>query len=121
MPEAVMCQLFSHFAILVKDLAFGKVMARVSKEVRAKPQHKLVQELKEIQSREAGSPFARVEAMEVKLSSLDSVRRFCASFNERNEPLHFLILNAGVMGANSERETTEDGLEQHFQASQISQ
>ena len=76
-----------------------------------------MQELKQIQIRKAGKEFARVKAMEVKLSSLNSVRKFCASFNARHEPLHFLILNAGVMGANSKRETTEDGLEQHFQAS----
>ncbi len=75
-----------------------------------------MQELRELQAQELGRPHADVEAMEVKLSSLDSVRNFCAAYNNRNEPLHFLILNAGIMGADSIRKTTEDGLEEHFQA-----
>ena len=54
--------------------------------------------------------------MEVSLSSLSSVRRFCKAFNARNEPLHFLILNAGVFSEDSTRRVTEDGLEEHFQA-----
>lgn len=80
-----------------------------------------LQELRELQMREAGKEFAKVQAMEVSLSSLDSVRKFCAAYNKRKEPLHFLILNAGVMGADSVRRTTEDGFEQHFQASNMLQ
>ena len=56
--------------------------------------------------------------MEIELDSLKSVRSFCAAFNERDQPLHFLILNAGIMATESERRITEDGLEEHFQARQ---
>lgn len=53
--------------------------------------------------------------MEVSLSSLGSVKRFCEAFNQRNEPLHYLILNAGVMSRDGQRRVTQDGFEEHFQ------
>ncbi|XP_048421555.1 short-chain dehydrogenase TIC 32, chloroplastic-like isoform X2 [Pyrus x bretschneideri] len=43
-------------------------------------------------------PSAKVDAMELDLSSLSSVRKFASDFNSAGLPLNILINNAGVMG-----------------------
>ncbi|KAM1020815.1 hypothetical protein PS2_041696 [Malus domestica] len=43
-------------------------------------------------------PSAKVDAMELDLSSLSSVRKFASDFNSSGLPLNILINNAGVMG-----------------------
>ncbi|KAM1126789.1 hypothetical protein ACFX13_042718 [Malus domestica] len=43
-------------------------------------------------------PTAKVDAMELDLSSLSSVRKFASDFNSSGLPLNILINNAGVMG-----------------------
>jgi NAD(P)-dependent dehydrogenase (short-subunit alcohol dehydrogenase family) len=55
------------------------------------------------------SPAARVEAMELDLASLASVRSFAEAFAARGEALHGLINNAGVMAL--PRRRTADGFE----------
>lgn len=57
----------------------------------------------------AAAPAARVEAMDLDLASLASVRRFAESFLGRPGPLHLLINNAGLIA--SPRRTTADGFE----------
>ncbi|XP_075492675.1 short-chain dehydrogenase TIC 32, chloroplastic-like [Primulina tabacum] len=42
-------------------------------------------------------PNARVDAMELDLSSIASIRKFASKFNSLNLPLNILINNAGVM------------------------
>ncbi|XP_073064310.1 short-chain dehydrogenase TIC 32, chloroplastic-like [Primulina eburnea] len=42
-------------------------------------------------------PDARVDAMELDLSSIASIRKFASKFNSLNLPLNILINNAGVM------------------------
>ncbi|KAG6649856.1 short-chain dehydrogenase TIC 32, chloroplastic-like [Carya illinoinensis] len=42
-------------------------------------------------------PVAKVEAMELDLSSMASVRKFASNFNSSGLPLNILINNAGVM------------------------
>ncbi|XP_062120368.1 short-chain dehydrogenase TIC 32, chloroplastic-like isoform X2 [Humulus lupulus] len=42
-------------------------------------------------------PTAKVDAMELDLSSLSSVRKFASDFKSSNRPLNILINNAGVM------------------------
>lgn len=57
---------------------------------------------------------AKVEVMQLDLESLHSVKQFAKQFNARQQPLHLLICNAGIM-APPERLTTTDGCEQQFQ------
>jgi retinol dehydrogenase-12 len=45
----------------------------------------------------AADPDARVEAMALDLSDLDSVRAFAAAFKAKHSALHGLVNNAGVM------------------------
>ncbi|MED6122970.1 Short-chain dehydrogenase TIC 32, chloroplastic [Stylosanthes scabra] len=42
-------------------------------------------------------PSAQVDAMELDLSSLDSVKKFASQFNSSGLPLNILINNAGIM------------------------
>nr|XP_043635888.1 short-chain dehydrogenase TIC 32, chloroplastic-like [Erigeron canadensis] len=42
-------------------------------------------------------PTAKVEAMELDLSSMTSVRNFASNFNASGQPLNLLINNAGIM------------------------
>ncbi|KAL3524295.1 hypothetical protein ACH5RR_017129 [Cinchona calisaya] len=44
-------------------------------------------------------PAAKVDAMELDLSSLASVRKFASEFNSSGRPLNILINNAGIMAA----------------------
>jgi NAD(P)-dependent dehydrogenase (short-subunit alcohol dehydrogenase family) len=55
----------------------------------------------------------KVEAIELDLSSLSSVRSFVDKFKAKNLPLHILINNAGVNGG-ATRRTTSDGFELFF-------
>jgi hypothetical protein len=57
----------------------------------------------------AESPRASVEAMELDLTSLASVRAFAAEFRARRGSLHTLVNNAGVMALPQRR--TIDGFE----------
>ncbi|XP_057952837.1 short-chain dehydrogenase TIC 32, chloroplastic-like isoform X2 [Malania oleifera] len=43
-------------------------------------------------------PNAKIEALELDLSSLASVRKFASDFNSLGVPLNILINNAGIMG-----------------------
>lgn len=58
------------------------------------------------------NPNAKVDVMELDLSSLNSVSRFAASFKSLDRPLNILINNAGIMGCPFE--LSEDGIELHF-------
>lgn len=58
--------------------------------------------------RETGNPC--IEVLPVNLASLASVATFAENLLERGEPLALLMNNAGTM--ETERRTTEDGLEQ---------
>ncbi|KAL5567966.1 hypothetical protein UlMin_024541 [Ulmus minor] len=42
-------------------------------------------------------PSAKVDAMELDLSSLSSVRKFASDFNSSGRPLNILVNNAGIM------------------------
>jgi len=59
------------------------------------------------------SPSKKVEAMELDLSSLESIRSFVSDFKAKDIPLHILINNAGVVGGQT-RKTTKDGFEMSF-------
>lgn len=58
------------------------------------------------------NPNAKVDVMELDVSSLNSVRRFAASFKSLDQPLNILINNAGIMGCPFQ--LSEDGIELHF-------
>jgi len=60
----------------------------------------------------ADAPTASLEAMELDLGSLDSVRAFGAAFIGSHERLDALLNNAGVM--NTPKGTTKDGFETQF-------
>ncbi|CAL4150922.1 unnamed protein product, partial [Meganyctiphanes norvegica] len=63
-------------------------------------------------------PNAKCEAMEIDLSSLESVRTFSHTFALKYNCLHMLILNAGVFGL--PYTITNDGLEAIFQINYLS-
>eukprot|EP00871_Galdieria_phlegrea_P002483 jgi/Galph1/3235/GphlegSOOS_G1913.1 len=54
----------------------------------------------------------RLVVLELDLSSTNSVRSFVRKFESLQVPLHYLILNAGVMGG--PLAFTQDGVELHF-------
>src|ERR1019366_10785256 len=60
----------------------------------------------------ASSPGAKVEAMELDLSNLASVRGFADAFHRGHPTLHVLCNNAGVMAMPYRR--TVDGFEMQF-------
>jgi len=53
-----------------------------------------------------------ITAMEVDLASFESIREFAEQFNQLNIPLHYLILNAGIMACPFAK--TKDGFESQF-------
>ncbi|XP_027116958.1 short-chain dehydrogenase TIC 32, chloroplastic isoform X2 [Coffea arabica] len=57
-------------------------------------------------------PAAKVDVMELDLSSLASVRKFAAGFTSSGRPLNILINNAGVMG--TPFTLSKDNIELHF-------
>ncbi|KAK3157067.1 hypothetical protein QOZ80_2AG0115700 [Eleusine coracana subsp. coracana] len=57
-------------------------------------------------------PEAKVDVLELDLSSMASVRTFASKFDSLNLPLNILVNNAGVMTRNCSRSC--DGLELHF-------
>jgi len=59
------------------------------------------------------NPNAQIEAMQLDLNSLKSVRSFGAAFIAKKLPLHILICNAGIMAV-KERTLTEEKLESQF-------
>jgi len=58
----------------------------------------------------AATSADRIEAIDLDLSSLDSVRECAAAFLAKQIPLHVLVLNAGVMAPEC-RKTTKEGFE----------
>ncbi|CBI22694.3 unnamed protein product, partial [Vitis vinifera] len=44
-------------------------------------------------------PTAKVDVMELNLSSMESVRKFGSEYNSSSIPLNLLITNAGIMAA----------------------
>jgi NAD(P)-dependent dehydrogenase (short-subunit alcohol dehydrogenase family) len=57
-------------------------------------------------------PEASIEVMQLDLASLASVRAFAEAFKSKNDSLHILVNNAGVMA--TPRRTTADGFELQF-------
>ncbi|MBX7190451.1 MAG: SDR family oxidoreductase [Sandaracinaceae bacterium] len=55
-------------------------------------------------------PDADVDAMEIDLASVSSVRDFARAFRATRSPLHLLVLNAGLIAPETLR-TTDEGLE----------
>jgi len=60
----------------------------------------------------ASNPGAKVEVMELDLSSLASIRRFADAFHQSHRTLRALVNNAGVMALPYRK--TEDGFEMQF-------
>ncbi|CAL4915419.1 unnamed protein product [Urochloa decumbens] len=65
----------------------------------------------------ASIPGARIDVLEMDLSSMASVRRFASEFESLNLPLNILINNAGIMTRNCT--CSCDGLELHFATNHI--
>ena len=57
-------------------------------------------------------PSAKIDVLELDLSSFDSVRKCAAAFNNNNDRLDILFLNAGV--AALEPQKTKEGYEYQF-------
>ncbi|KAJ3689810.1 hypothetical protein LUZ61_018974 [Rhynchospora tenuis] len=62
-------------------------------------------------------PSAKIDVMELDLSSMASVRKFAWEFNSSNLPLNILINNAGIMAAPFA--LSQDGLELQFATNHI--
>eukprot|EP00850_Spirogloea_muscicola_P006636 SM000032S12020 [mRNA] locus=s32:22240:24567:+ [translate_table: standard] len=54
------------------------------------------------------------EVLELDLSSFESVRAFARVIEERKQPLHVLINNAGILSLGGKRKIGESGLEEHI-------
>ncbi|WOK94875.1 hypothetical protein Cni_G03580 [Canna indica] len=57
-------------------------------------------------------PSAKVDVMELDLTSMESVKKFASEFKSRSLPLNILINNAGVMA--TPFELSKDGIELQF-------
>nr|XP_027109629.1 short-chain dehydrogenase TIC 32, chloroplastic-like isoform X3 [Coffea arabica] len=80
-----------HVTIAVRNMAAGqKVREAIVKEI----------------------PEAKIDVMELDLSSMASVRRFAAEFNSLGHPLNILINNAGIMG--TPFKLSQDNIELQF-------
>ncbi|CAL9172882.1 unnamed protein product [Musa hybrid cultivar] len=62
-------------------------------------------------------PAAEVDAMELDLTSMASVRKFASEFNSLNLPLNILINNAGVMA--TPFSLSQDGIELQFATNHV--
>ncbi|XP_049933041.1 short-chain dehydrogenase TIC 32, chloroplastic-like isoform X2 [Nymphaea colorata] len=78
-----------------------------SKESGEKVKEKIVEQVAD----------AKIEVMELDLSSLASVRSFAAAFLSSNKPLNLLINNAGIFGCPFQ--LSEDGIELQFATNHI--
>jgi len=58
-------------------------------------------------------PGAKVEMMELHLTSFSSIRDFAAAFIKKHKKINYLILNAGVMMI-KDRQVTKEGIEEQF-------
>ena len=57
-------------------------------------------------------PNAKIDVLELDLSSLDGVKKCAAAFNDNNNRLDILFLNAGVAGLAPQK--TKEGYEYQF-------
>jgi len=62
-------------------------------------------------------PAAKVDAMELDLSSMASVRKFASEYKSSNRPLNLLINNAGIMG--TPFKLSKDNIELQFATNHI--
>ncbi|XP_018022712.1 WW domain-containing oxidoreductase isoform X4 [Hyalella azteca] len=63
-------------------------------------------------------PFAACHAMELDLSSLQSVKDFVTEYMKAHRSVNILILNAGTFGGG--HQLTKDGIEETFQVNHLS-
>ncbi|KAG1673558.1 hypothetical protein FOA52_003858 [Chlamydomonas sp. UWO 241] len=61
-----------------------------------------------------GHDAPRLEVWRLDLTSLASVREFCARWDAQTRPLNILVNNAGIYSMNAPREETADGFEAHM-------
>ncbi|KAF3774454.1 Short-chain dehydrogenase [Nymphaea thermarum] len=78
------------------------IIAAISQELGEEAKEKIVEQVAD----------AKIEVMELDLSSLASVRSFAAAFLSSNKPLNLLINNAGIFGCPFK--LSEDGIELQF-------
>ncbi|XP_076887268.1 short-chain dehydrogenase TIC 32, chloroplastic-like [Bidens hawaiensis] len=64
-----------------------------------------------------GTPNAKVEIMELDLSSQTSIRDFATKYHSSGLPLNILINNAGILSPGFK--LSKDGMEQHFATNYI--
>ncbi|KAF3775479.1 Short-chain dehydrogenase [Nymphaea thermarum] len=83
------------------------IIAARSKVRGEKAKEKIVEEVAD----------AKIEVMELDLSSLASVRSFAAAFLSSNKPLHLLVNNAGILGCPFQ--LSADGIELQFATNHI--
>lgn len=65
----------------------------------------------------AEAPAAKLDLMELDLSSMDSVRKFASDFTAKGLPLNILINNAGVMA--TPFSLSKDGIEMQFATNHV--
>lgn len=107
----------SHLTAIVtgSTSGIGKETARVLALRGAKviiPARSLESGIKVKESLLEQNPDAKLQVMEMDVSSLESVRSFAQSFNSSNKHLNILINNAGVMAC--PLKLSKDGIESQF-------
>ncbi|XP_020223642.1 short-chain dehydrogenase TIC 32, chloroplastic isoform X2 [Cajanus cajan] len=63
------------------------------------------------------NPTAKIDMMELDLSSMESVRKFASQFNSRGLPLNILVNNAGIMA--TPFKLSKDNIELQFATNHI--
>jgi retinol dehydrogenase-14 len=74
--------------------------------------HTLGEQVKEEFYKDKATESSQILVLSLDLASMDSIRSFVKQFQRLQLPLHYLILNAGVLGV--DLSYTRDNVEMHF-------
>jgi len=74
--------------------------------------HTLGEQVKEEFYKDKATESSQILVLSLDLASMDSIRSFVEQFQRLQLPLHYLILNAGVLGV--DLSYTRDNVEMHF-------
>jgi len=79
--------------------------------------HTLGEQVKEEFYKDKATESSQILVLSLDLASMDSIRSFVKQFQRLQLPLHYLILNAGVLGV--DLSYTRDNVEMHFRVNHL--